>query len=182
MRLNEFLKLLGEAELTELFVPGFVDNDDDALPPGGTMHNPMSDHLYLRFDKRLVHFSANIKQLGMMATFAEKIECSFENDADFGFGVTRMLKFVLQSGRYSARVTKIDAFLGKDSDLEHCIFAALGLMCDSGDYIFFNPLDIDGMHVGSTQARDMWLSHWGTHPNLTFTMRSYDVIDVNAKT
>src|SRR5271155_2344145 len=106
MRMDEFLKLMHEEQLTELYVPGFTDSEDKALgsnvlPKAAVVFNTMPRDVYMQFGRRLVHLCASKEELRMSATFAEKIECSFDNDTDFGFGVAPLLEFVLQSGRES---------------------------------------------------------------------------------
>jgi hypothetical protein len=179
--MDELLKLMHDQQLTELYVPGFTDNEDkmlgsNALPNGAVIFSPMPRDVYLQFGKRLVHFSSRQTYFGMGATLVDKIECSFDNDPDFGFGVAPLLGFVLQCGRGYVRVTKLDAFWEEGgTDPDQCTFAALGLMCDSGDYIFIDPLSVDGIHVGSARMREVWERRWSDHAKFTYGVRSYDV-------
>jgi len=174
------LKLLRAEHLTELFVPGFTDDgggriSSDTLPNAAVVFHPMPDDVYLKFGRQLVHLRSIDQYSRMSATFAEKIECSFEIDPDDTFGVVPVFDYVLESARDSARVSRLDAFLGEGCDPDECMFVALGMACDSGDYLFFDPLDYEGIHIGSIRKRQSWESYWGRHPNFTYTVRSYDM-------
>jgi hypothetical protein len=183
MRTDELLNLLRDASLTDLYVPGFYDDGSgrigrEALPGGALVFHPLFDDVYLELGRLLVHLHSTGQHSRLSVTLAEKIECPFEIDPEEGldgFGVMPLLRLALQSGRDSVKVTKLDVFLEEGCDPEQCMFAALGMECDSGEYIFFDPLDFDGIHIGSTRTREPLESYSGRHPNIAYTVRSYDV-------
>jgi hypothetical protein len=184
--MDDFLKILRKEHLTELYVPESLSLSDElgragrkALPHGTFVAYPLSVNVYLELGPQLVRLRS-IEQYSRLSVAPVKdIECPFEIDPDDGydgFAVTSLLRFALQSGRDSVKVTKLDAFLEEGCDPSECMFVALGLACDSGDYIFFDPLgQIDGIHIGATRSRELWESYWGRNPNFTYTVRSYDV-------
>jgi hypothetical protein len=166
MRFEQLLEVFREAPLTEIYVPGFVDdgggsNIGKSLPHRGVVFHPMSDDVYLEFGERMVRCRTIDQYSRMIVVPATQFECSFDIDPDDTFGVIPLLRMALQSGRDSAKVLRFDAFIGEGFDAEQCVFAALGLALDSEDYIFLDPLDYNGIHIGAIRARDIWLSYWG---------------------
>jgi hypothetical protein len=166
MLISELLGILEQSSLTDIYVPGFIDDGTGSatkkyLPQGGRQFHPMSDNVYLQFVDRLLRCRAPEQHSRMSVVPVEQIECGFEIDLDDTFGVTSVFRLARQSGGDSARVLRLDVFLGEGCDLEHCVFAALGLLLDGEDYLFLDPLDFDGIRIGSDRMREAWVSYWG---------------------
>jgi hypothetical protein len=163
LTISELLEILKRSPLTDIYVPGFIDDGGgdlakSHLPEGGRQFHPMTDNVYLELGDRLLRIRAPEDRGRMRVEPAERIECSFELDPDDTFGVVSVLRSKLVSTRATGRVLRLDVFLGEACNLDRCIFASLGLMLDGDDYIFFDPLDYDGIRIGGARARDAWIA------------------------
>lgn len=166
MTVADLLEALQKSPLTDLYIPGYIDDGVGSatgkyLPPDSRQFHPMTDDVYLEFGAHLVRCRSSAQHSKMTAESVDRIECAFAIDPDDTFGVTSVLRLTLQSGRDAANAVRLDVFANEGLTLDLCSFAALGLAMDNGDYIFLDPRDTNGIHLGAAPARDLWISHWG---------------------
>ena len=183
MLISELLDFFRGSRLTDIYVPGFIDDGGGSvmhkrLLQGGRQFHPMSDNLYLEAGDQLLRCRAPEQNSRMRVTRTSNIECSFEIDPDDTFGAVSVFRFVRQSAEHSALVLRVDVFLGEGCDAEHCVFAALGLSLSGDDYLFLDPLDFDGIRIGDDRSRDSWLSYWEDKYTMTsYAVSSNEVVD-----
>jgi hypothetical protein len=174
MLISELLCVLESSPIADIYVPGFIDDGTGStshkyLPQGGCEFHFMADDMYLQMGSRLIHCHAPEQGSRMSVTLAEQIVCMFDIDPDDTFGVASVFRLSRRSGSDSARVLRLDVFLGDGCDAENCVFAALGVLLEGDDYLFFDPMDFDGIRIGDDRARDAWVTYWETK----YSMSSY---------
>jgi hypothetical protein len=167
VHVEQLLWVLGRSPIEEIYVTGYIDSGTgpcSSLLPFSTCRqfHPIWDDVYLCLGEQLLRLSTSDRDPRLRLLYASRIECSFEIDPDDTFGVMGMLRTVLQSGHDSARILEVELFVDSDCDPEHCIVAAAGLVTSESDYLFFDPLTFEGIHVGGRRSRDLWVDHFGS--------------------
>lgn len=163
LSLEQFADILTHSPLSDILVTGYIDGGSsihDKIKPRrafGQFH-ALWDEVYLEVGDRLLRLKAADACTRLEVKQVDMIECSFDIDPDDTFGVTSVLRMLLPSGRESAQTRQIEGYVDPDQQTQGGIIVAVGLLLDQDDYLFFDPLDaINGIHVGSVQARESWL-------------------------
>ncbi len=178
MRVDELLDHLRSGPLHEIYVPGYLDDGDGrvSLPTSARCFHPMADTVYLDFGGSLIRCAAfDRRSGGMRLERAPSIVCAFEVDPDDTFAVMPLLRFALQTGRDAAKARRLEVH-ASEADEDECVFAAMGVAFDGDDYVFLDPLDFEGIHVGGKRARDLWISRFGAR----YLARSFVIGDAGA--
>ncbi len=164
--LDDLLSAFRTSPLSELYVTGYLDTGSSIraaiLPHGESRQfHPIWDEVYLEVGTRLFRCRAIEQYSRLSVGPVSRMECSFPIDPDDTFGVMSFLRGTLQSGRESAGIDRVDLFIDQACTLEACVVAALGLSTIDDEYLFFDPLDPNGIHVGARESRDLWIAHVG---------------------
>ncbi|WP_438034114.1 hypothetical protein [Sorangium sp. So ce204] len=154
-----------ESNIEDIYVGGYIDSGsgvrDNIRPISDfSQFHPMWDICYLDTGKHLIACGTADNYSRISIQIVERIAHCFELDPDDTFGVMSVLRSLLPSGRDSARVLQIDSFLHEEDKSGRAI-SSLGLALDKGEYLFFDPMNFDGMHVGGAQSRGMWERGFG---------------------
>ncbi|WP_437935399.1 hypothetical protein [Sorangium sp. So ce341] len=109
------------------------------LPLGaGRRFHPMWNDVYLYVGGgSLLRLFASDRDPRLRLSLVDRFEYYFEADPDGEYGVVAVLRTLLQSGRDSVRVLRVELLVDETCSAEQCVVGALGLEADGGDYLFF---------------------------------------------
>jgi len=162
--LQAFLVALAKHPVTDIYVPGYLDRGSGAaerfLPEqqvSWLQFHPVWDAVYLEVGTTLFLLETVDQYWNLWIERAERIECRFSIDPDDAFSVASFRRAVLHDGRDEFRASVVEIFTPADASTDRLM--ALGLM-DADSYLFFDPLDPNGLRVGSKRSRDMWVEYW----------------------
>jgi hypothetical protein len=147
------LELLEDEPLTDLLVEGFLDYDP-ALK-SRRFHVMLKD-IYLEFGHSLLH-CASVGWSNLQLEVVDHITCDFDIDKNDEFCVGSLYDLYSRQYYKTSFVAKTRVFIDSATDINSGLLACVAFGYRDGSYIFLNPLNTFGIHVGTEQHLNEWI-------------------------
>lgn len=160
MDLVEPFRRIMSSDLQDIYVGGYLERKSSAEGGlfGGRMLRfaPLWDQVYLGFEVGLIRLSVIEQGGGILLTEEACIEPREEYDDGDGLAFSRMIWPLLGvEGPAKLRACEMWEPLADGT-----VVKAIGFDFSRGRYLFFDPMNIDGIAPGSERERDLWASEY----------------------
>jgi len=169
------LGALRQAQLNEIYVPGFIDVGESGPVRGAVCRfRPQRHAVYLALDGHLVECGERESAAGMFlqVRLVDEIDMHFPIDPDDQYAYAPVMWSVLEVERASPRINELEVFADDVCRIEDGMARAVGLSLELDEYLFFDPLTWEGIHIGGRLARERWASEFSArYPSHTYSFR-----------